>query len=204
MSRSTAGVWHYWEIDEFNVVYHARDVYTSLIMHSRDRDNLYSENREFIKNSNACIDQIFLMLSVGRTFCQDKKIKDMMYLWRKSSYCYGSAAHIWRITRVSYLSFGCCDWANTLRFNKFHKRSIGFKPDFLKAIEVLARCLLHTLPVRYLLSDMVRCHVPTSYRDWHGCEQDRPNDIVLIPCRVHVSLNGFNWGFRVHGNPSPQ
>ena len=52
----------------------------SCIMHSRDRDNLYSENREFIKNSNACIDQIFLMLSVGRTLCQDKKIKDMMYL----------------------------------------------------------------------------------------------------------------------------
>ena len=49
-------------------------------MHSRDRDKLYSENREFIKNSNACIDQIFLMLSVGRTLCQDKKIKHIRFM----------------------------------------------------------------------------------------------------------------------------
>ena len=90
-----------------------------------------------------------------------------MYLWR---YLCGIASHIWRIISVSSLRFGCCGLARTLRFNKSHTCSIGFKLGLLQAIEVFVRCLLQALSVCFLPRDMVRCSVRTSNRNWHGCE----------------------------------
>jgi len=45
---------------------------------------------------------------------------------------------------------------------------------------------------------MIRNPVPTSYRDWHGYEEEknRPSDVISISHRSYVSLNGYT--FRVH------
>ena len=85
------------------------------------------------------------------------------------------AAHIWWITHVSSLGFGCSHCGRTLRFNKSNKWSIGFKSRLLQAIWVFAHCLLYSLLVCFYPHDMMRNPVPTSYRDWHWYE-DEKND----------------------------
>ena len=51
-----------------------------VIVYASQGDNSYicSENRQFIKNSNDCIDQILCLPLVERNVCQDKKIKHVL------------------------------------------------------------------------------------------------------------------------------
>ena len=76
----------------------------------------------------------------------------IMYLWR---YCCGMAAHIWWITRVSSLRFGCSGWACTLRFNRSHTCSIGFKSGLVAG----------HLSVRTLFAASITCVLLAA---WHG------------------------------------
>ena len=102
-----------------------------------------------------------------------------MCLW---IYCCGMAAHIWWISRVSFLRFVCRGCARTLRFNRSNKWSIGFKSRLFASHVCM---LFATSIINVLLAvwhDAISCQHHTEIGTDMKKKKNRPNDVISQLC----------------------